>query len=143
MAGWSNDQKLAAIITPAAKPSIRLRAFGFGVLKKTTPWQHPKLSQTMFQVLQVMPSSQSHSSRIPPTCQYIKIGGWRLLASLVRFIVVKGFFGPVPILIWLSKPALYSRWLSCNARFNLTLFAFCLSYVTFSSGCRNLSIDFF
>ncbi len=36
MAGCSSDQKLAATMTPAEKPSIRFSAFVSGVLKKTT-----------------------------------------------------------------------------------------------------------
>ena len=36
MAGCSNDQKLAATMTPAANPSIRFSVFPLGVLKKTT-----------------------------------------------------------------------------------------------------------
>ena len=36
MAGCKSDQKLAAIITPAAKPSIKLRILGFGDLNSTT-----------------------------------------------------------------------------------------------------------
>ena len=36
MAGWSSDQKLAAIMTPDAKPSIPFSAVGLGDLKNTT-----------------------------------------------------------------------------------------------------------
>ena len=36
IAGWSKDQKLAAIMTPAEKPSIRFSRDGLVFLKKTT-----------------------------------------------------------------------------------------------------------
>ena len=36
IAGSSKDQKLAAIITPAEKPSIRFRVLTLGDVKKTT-----------------------------------------------------------------------------------------------------------
>ena len=36
MAGSSNDQKLAAIMTPAEKPNIRFRVFSLGEEKNTT-----------------------------------------------------------------------------------------------------------
>ena len=36
MAGSKSDQKLAAIMTPAEKPSMRFRTFGRGDVKKTT-----------------------------------------------------------------------------------------------------------
>ena len=36
MAGSNNDQKLAAIMTPEAKPSIKFKTFWLIVLKKKT-----------------------------------------------------------------------------------------------------------